>query len=673
MISVKKLLGQCLFAFTLVFMNQSLGYSITYPLIYEPFLQAEQSTEQITSEKSHYKDSIEIIRQLKLAETYVHVNDKKAFQISQKALESAKTIQNIPLIGKAQNTLGNLHWFSGDYNRASKFYFDALKTYQKTDAHYEIGVCYRNIGWIYLGQKKFDETEKYFNLSVNIMKELNKNYEVMIAYDDLANLYLTSKSYTKGLEYCKKSLGMARNKGINDAIGSTLMTQGSIELEMKDYEAAKKSFTESVFRLQGIAHSSYNQCLSHIGLSKVYLATNNPEQAMLQIDKAIKLATASNYLKELADAYYLKATLLEKTGKQKEAVDYIKAYARTKDTLNKKNNSQYIQSMAASFEMKQNELRIQNLEQREKLNQTELSKERSFKLFLIIILFLTLVLGILAYRSFLNKKKDNLALSKAYEEIEAKNKDISDSISYALNIQQARLPHLENLKKAFEDCFVIYLPRDTVSGDFFWHNLNEDGKNIFAIADCTGHGIPGAFMSMMGIDGLNYAILEKRIDQPSKVLTLVNRFIKDSLNQDHNEARSKDGMDVALCTFDANFTSLTYAGANRPLWIHRNDSILEFKPHKISIGGNHLKQFDFTDETIELQKGDMIYLFSDGFADQFGGEKSKKFMSKQLKQLLTSIGTLSCANQETELMDQFNAWKGHLSQVDDVVLVGIRI
>jgi serine phosphatase RsbU (regulator of sigma subunit) len=329
--------------------------------------------------------------------------------------------------------------------------------------------------------------------------------------------------------------------------------------------------------------------------------------------------------------------------------------------------------MAASFEMKQNEMHIQNLEQKQKLNQAELSKERSFKLYLIIILLLAIVLTVIAYRSFLNKKKDNQALSIAYAEIETINKDISDSINYALNIQHARLPQKEKLKESFADCFVIYMPRDNVSGDFFWHNKNEDGKNVFAIADCTGHGIPGAFMSMMGIDGFNYAILEKRIDRPGEILTLVNRFIKDSLNQDHDAALSKDGMDVALCTFSADFSAVHYAGANRPLWINRNGEILEFKAQKLSIGGNHHGNYTFSDETISLQKGDLIYLFSDGYVDQFGGIKGKKFMSKQLKDALSKLSDLSCEQQEKELLRLFHEWKGNLAQVDDVVLVGIRV
>lgn len=673
MISKQKLLFLSLFFWmnfvpVLVFSNVKPAHLIS------PFLlSSEPINEQETTQSNQEKDSLLVIEDLEKAQNLVHINDKKAFQLTQKALETAKSINQPVLVGKAQNALGNLHWFSGDYNRASSYYFDALKTYQSTKSQYEIGICYRNIAWIYLGQKKFKETEKYFKKSLEIMLQLQRKREILIGYDDLATLFLTQHDYKKGLEYSNKSLSIARSLGNNEATGSTLMTKGSIELKLKQYDSAIKSFEESIFLLQPIPKATYNSCLSMHGLAEVYFALHNNEKALFYSDKNIETAKKGNFLKELADAFFLKASILKNAGKVEEAFAMMKAYAETKDTLNSKNNSQYIQSMAASFEMKQNEMHIQNLEQKQKLNQAELSKERSFKLYLIIILLLAMVLTVIAYRSFLNKKKDNQALSIAYAEIETINKDISDSINYALNIQHARLPQMEKLKESFADCFVIYMPRDNVSGDFFWHNKNEDGKNVFAIADCTGHGIPGAFMSMMGIDGFNYAILEKRIDRPGEILTLVNRFIKDSLNQDHDAALSKDGMDVALCTFNADFSTVQYAGANRPLWINRNGEILDFKAQKLSIGGNHHGNYTFTDESIALQKGDLIYLFSDGYVDQFGGIKGKKFMSKQLKDALSKLSDLSCEQQEKELLRLFHEWKGNLAQVDDVVLVGIRV
>lgn len=643
-----------------------------FHLTYSNFQEEKPETTH-PAKKTSRTDSISVESKLKEAEQYIHVDDRKAFQLTREALDAATGSDNYDLIGKAQNALGNLHWFTGDYNHASTYYFSALKNFQKTADSFQTAVCYRNIGWIYMGQQKYTDAETYFQKSLTIMKKLHREADILIAYDDLATLCQNTGDYRTGLHYCKLSISLAKKTKNREALGTTLMTKGNLEFSRKNYSDAKADFLESIYLLKHLSQSSYNLCLAYLGLSRVYLTINRSQLAKETALLAVKQARKSQLTKELAEAYELLATVYQGENNFERAFDYMHKFSVVKDTLNARNNRQFIQSMAANFEMQQNEMHIQNLEQKEKLAETQLNHERSFKVFLVIILILSLVLGIIAYRSFLNKKKDNQALGLAYAEIESKNKDISDSISYALNIQQARLPHLDNLKERFRDCCVVYLPRDIVSGDFYWHNTNDDGKQVLAIADCTGHGIPGAFMSMMGIDGFNYAILEKRIDQPKEILSLVNHFIKDSLRQKENTVRSKDGMDVALCTFSENLDKVTYAGANRPLWIYRDGKILEYKPQKISIGGNHLEDYAFSDEEISLQTDDMLYLFSDGYADQFGGEKNKKFMSRQLKALIERIGSLPAREQEAIFLHEFHEWKGELSQVDDVVLIGIRI
>lgn len=627
----------------------------------------------IINEVSNDADSALVIKKLIQAEKLIHHDDKQAFQLTKEALDLAHASKHPELIGKVQNALGNLYWFNSDYNKASTAYFQALESYQKTGNQFQIAVCYRNIGWIYLGQEKFDLCEKYFLKSLELIEKLNRPKEILISYDDLAIFCLESGAYNKGLEYCKTSLRIAQEINDTESKGTTLMTKGNLLFKLKNYSDAKDAFLESIHLLKPISRGSYNLCLAHLGLARVYLTTKNARLAESNTKQAIELAKEGQLTKELADAYSLLADIYYQEGNSIEAFNFVKQYAEVKDTLNARNNRQFIQGMAADFEMKQNELRIQNLEQKEKLAQTQLGQERAFKIFLVVIVLLSTILGLIAFRSFLRKKKDNQKLSLAYAEIEAKNKDISDSMSYALNIQQARLPHDESLKKDFKGCFVVYLPRDIVSGDFYWHNHNDDGKHVFAIADCTGHGIPGAFMSMMGIDGFNYAILEKRIERPKEILKLVNHFIKDSLRQKQNQARSKDGMDVALCTLTEDKKKLYFSGANRPIWIYRNGEILEFKPDKISIGGNHLDDYDFSEHEIDLEENDTIYLFSDGYADQFGGERSKKFMTKQLKELIRKLGHEDMVNQESKIIDAFNLWKGDLTQVDDVVVMGIRI
>ncbi|HLC84135.1 MAG TPA: SpoIIE family protein phosphatase, partial [Bacteroidia bacterium] len=260
--------------------------------------------------------------------------------------------------------------------------------------------------------------------------------------------------------------------------------------------------------------------------------------------------------------------------------------------------------------------------------------------------------------------------------IELKNKDITDSINYAKRIQTAILPSVENIQKHLLNSFIIYQPKDIVSGDFYWFT-EKDNRFIVAIADCTGHGVPGAFMSMIGNDILTQIVIEKGITTPNIILSNLHEGVKKSLKQDTNESETKDGMDIAIVSFGKNdYSTIEYAGALRPLWLLKKNAveIIELKADKHSIGGAYSEQTtDFTNHTIKLDKGDSIYLSTDGYADQFGGEFGKKMMTKNMKELLISIQSKSMVEQQNILENNFKIWKASREQVDDVLVFGVRI
>jgi serine phosphatase RsbU (regulator of sigma subunit) len=256
-------------------------------------------------------------------------------------------------------------------------------------------------------------------------------------------------------------------------------------------------------------------------------------------------------------------------------------------------------------------------------------------------------------------------------EIELKNRDILDNLLYARRIQDAILPEIGLIYETLRESFIIYMPKDIVSGDFYSFS-QRDGKVILAAADCTGHGVTGAFMSMIGSSVLNQIINEKGITQPAEILNNLNSGITEALKQKDNDVT--DGMDIALCTFDLKTMHLQFAGANRPLWIFRQGQLVEIKPDKIAIGGFRIRSEEtFTNHELKLQSGDTIYLFTDGFADQFGGPAGKKLLSKRLREILSSMQDLNMREQEKRLTDIFNEWKGNVTQVDDVLVVGVRI
>lgn len=286
---------------------------------------------------------------------------------------------------------------------------------------------------------------------------------------------------------------------------------------------------------------------------------------------------------------------------------------------------------------------------------------------------LALNLAVVLFLVFRNEKLrliilDELRLSNVI--ISQKSKEITDSINYAKRIQQAILPENDLIKNQLPNSFVLYRPKDIVSGDFYWIT-EKNGFQFLAIADCTGHGVPGALMSVIGVNQLNAIVQEKAIMNPSGILEELDKNVTSILN--HNKTEIRDGMDIAILKIDLKDLSLEFASANRPLYYVRNKTLTEIKPNKFPIGGiESTKQKKFESVHIQLQKDDMVYVSTDGYADQFGGTKNKKITTKKFKSMLESISEQTLNEQEQYLLDTFNTFKTGYDQTDDVLVVGLR-
>jgi serine phosphatase RsbU (regulator of sigma subunit) len=345
------------------------------------------------------------------------------------------------------------------------------------------------------------------------------------------------------------------------------------------------------------------------------------------------------------------------------------------------------------------------------------------------------LVSFLIYRNLQRKKRDNILITSQKEEIvlqkheiEEKHREITDSIDYAKRIQTALLTSDEYWKEISRDHFILFQPKDIVSGDFFWAFQSEtkEGKlAIWCAADCTGHGVPGAFMSMLGISFLNEIVVESGIIEVNEILERLRNRIISTLMQKKGDVAQRDGMDIALCVWNKTTNVLEFSGANNPLWLVREErgemgqgtvekgqgtgekgrgkeeknfdreknddntnitpgispfppvtrpfSLLEIKPDKMPVGkfGDELEPF--TKQVIQLEKGDMIYSFSDGFSDQFGGPQGKKLRSANFKKIILEVAHLTGDEQKAILADKFNEWRGSLEQIDDVCVIGIRV
>lgn len=267
--------------------------------------------------------------------------------------------------------------------------------------------------------------------------------------------------------------------------------------------------------------------------------------------------------------------------------------------------------------------------------------------------------------------------SKKYEkqrqELALKNKNITSSIQYAKRIQEALLPSDDMFKKIFPDSFILFMPKDIVSGDFYW--ITEKNNKVFVSAvDCTGHGVPGAFMSLIGFKILENIIDDRGIEKPSEILNILSVGIENTFHKDEDDNLLKDGMDLSFCAIDLEKKQLEYAGAFNPLYLIRDNKLIETRADCFSIGlkDKQGKINEYTNHSIPLKKNDMLYLFSDGYPDQFGGPKGKKFMYRRFRHLLLTIHKLPCKEQERFLHKSITEWKGNNNQVDDVLIIGIR-
>jgi serine phosphatase RsbU (regulator of sigma subunit) len=334
--------------------------------------------------------------------------------------------------------------------------------------------------------------------------------------------------------------------------------------------------------------------------------------------------------------------------------------------------------------------RISDQENRIKIQIATLEKQKLILYFVLFALLLVSFLGYYIYRGYKIKKEANIKLeeknrtiSHQKDEIEKQRdlaaaqrdqiayqkKHITDSIMYAKRIQTALIPSLELFSDKLEH-FVLYKPLAIVSGDFYWVSANGS-KQVIISADCTGHGVPGAFMSMLGVTMLNEIVNGKQVLMPDQIIEQLRAGVIKALNQVVDEDTVKDGMDIAVCLVDFDENVLWYAGANNPLYVIRDGELIHYRADKMPVA-IHYKMQPFVLNKIDLKKGDTFYIFSDGYADQFGGPKEKKFMSMQLKETLIAMSGIPMLQQGEKLDEIFEKWRGDNPQVDDVTLIGVR-
>jgi len=429
-----------------------------------------------------------------------------------------------------------------------------------------------------------------------------------------------------------------------------------------------------------------NTAESTEGIGDIFGDKGNYKQALDYFRNASVIYKSINSRKDYYHTLIDISKSYEKMKQPDSALYYYKQAGAIHDSIFNEEKQKAIgrEEVRYSYEKKQ------ALEEADHKKQHELEEEQRKRQQLIIyagtggVLLLVAFLIFVAQRLRITNRQKNIIgeqkekidqafsqLGDAKKLLEERHKDLTDSIQYASRIQTALLTSEKFLNEYLNDYFIFFKPKDIVSGDFYWA-LHRKGKFYIACCDCTGHGVPGAFMSLLNINFLHQAVIEKNLTHPNEISNTVRNNVVEALNPD-GTTDTKDGMDASLCAIDFEKHLLMAACANNGLWIVRGKELMEFKPDKMPIGISGGEVKPFTLHEVNLHKGDCIYMFSDGFADQFGGPAGKKFKSSQLKELVLGMSAKPMKEQKAVIDKTLNDWKGSQEQIDDVCIIGIRI
>lgn len=504
----------------------------------------------------------------------------------------------------------------------------------------------------------------YFKAKPYLEKSGSKD-RISRLYAFLAWSYQELHQDSIALDYALRALTIRKEIKFQDGIYASLGSVRSIYLSMHNYEKALE-YSREAFDYRVKDGTDQGIALGYMGLGEVQEKMNEVDSALMNYNKALALILKVNNKIVLEDIYKHLSSALDLKGDSIAAYRYYRLHINLKDSLDK---AELSVKQARTKEIYDLESKNAELELKEK----DINLQRKSLWGLALILSISCVLGIIIFMNYRQKKKLAVDLSVQKKVVEEKNLDITNSIVYAKRIQQAILPSLAEIKKALPDSFVLYHPKDIVSGDFFWFTETADSHYIAAV-DCTGHGVPGALMSMIGFNFLSQIVNEMRIADTAEILNTLHRKILLALNKDFSTHEVKDGMDIALLRIYKGKNEIEFSGAVRPLYIIENGNLNLIKGDIYSIGG--IKDVDgesFSSHRISVSKGASLYLFSDGFADQFGGPFGKKFKYKALKELFISIHQLPMEEQKQKMNEAFEKWKGNLEQVDDVMIIGVKM
>lgn len=626
---------------------------------------------------------------VQLARHFLSVSPDSVVVYANKALKIAPA--NSVAVGDANIQLGNYSHMSGNMDSAIYYYTKAQTHFKKINNEKGIGKVYQSFAVVKQSMKDFEGALSDNLQAIAIYEKIGFRKGLTMAYMGAGNNNKFLGKKKEGAIFFFKAMDNALSLGDSAFYYQTMAEYASLKYSMSEKDSAIYYFDKSIPYLER-NNFRYNLITAYITYSEILIHEKpiNDELVRkytfgsLTISKELDVKDNLQYIYGQIGLYYVYKN-------KPDSVYYYMALSKAMaDSLCVTQNMEILHETQTKFETEKKDLQIKNQSLELSAQEKENEAKNRLLLFGTLGLIAVAAFAVIAYRNFKKSQRANAIISEQKvrveqqkEEIEqqkvlveVKQKEITDSITYAKDIQSAFMPNEDIFHIIHPDAFIYSKPKDIVSGDFYWfYTEAKDAKpgalRHCAVADCTGHGVPGALMSVICSNALNEAVVNNHIHESDKILNETRRIVKRSLKTRKNQER-KDGMDIALVSINYETSELWFSGANNSAWVYRNGDVIILAADKQPVGV-YENETDFTQKYLKLEKGDVIYLFSDGFADQFGGVHGKKFKYKPFRELLISIAPLPMNEQKERLNEFFDQWKGVHEQTDDVCVVGVRV
>lgn len=573
-------------------------------------------------------------------------------------------------LSRVYSNIGNTYRQKGDYPKALEYSFKALRLNEENKDKKAIANSLNYIGQIYILLENYKDALTHLERSLELRKEIGDKRGVSNSLTDISTIFTYQGNYEKSIDYLKEALELRKEMNDRNGIAVCYQNLAGNYFYLEKYDKGISYYNLNLKLCEEI-EDRHSMGVIYSNLGATFAEREKFSEARNYFSKALAVMKEFNDKLQLRDLYLSMAKTSNSLGDYKSALDQFQLHVAYRDSLVNEANTEQIVKTQMQYEFDKKEAVAAAAHKLEFEKQEAVNGERSRRQTVIIvsvILVLLLVSGfaIFIMKSLKKTKQQKIVIEHQKHLVEEKQREIIDSINYARRIQHTLLAHADFLKSNLPDHFVYFNPKDIVSGDFYW--ATKRGSRFFlAVCDSTGHGVPGAFMSLLNISFMNEAITEKGIEQPNEVFNFVRRRLIDNISKEGQ----KDGFDGILVSIDSSNGVISYAAANNSPLLISGGEARQLPCDRMPVGQGEKKD-SFTLHHIQYRKGDVLYLYTDGFADQFGGPKGKKFMNKRLNEHLISIHSESTEKQKQKLKETFEDWRGMQEQVDDVCIIGCR-